>query len=128
MELHDIGNGSAVNGRGLRHRKMTPREAVELAADIASGRPFVPARHHLADIFGVPMRSLSEAVKARAAAQEVPAEGPAKTPIEEVAVEDVPPDVSLVRAWHSATPHDREWFVRVVGVDAVWDVIARLIR
>jgi hypothetical protein len=120
------GNGGGiVKGRGLRHRKMSRSEALQLAADVASGRPFVPSLHHLADIFGVPIGSLSKAVKARTEFQKKNA-----TEVEEVTAEPPGPFGALVlaRAWYSAPPNDREWFVREVGVDAVWDVIARLIR
>jgi hypothetical protein len=137
MELHYNGNGSAVNGRGLRHRKMSRDEAVELAADIAAGRPFVPSLHHLADIFGVPVGSLSKAVKARTAAQEAASSEEAEEAGHYV---EIPPELdrlgrldqekgwALVHAWYLASSEVREGFVREVGVDAVWDVIARLIR
>jgi hypothetical protein len=131
---HPNGNGSgAVNGRGLRHRKLTRSEALELAADVACGRPFAPSLHHLADIFGVPVGSLSKAVKARTAAQEAPVEVALteETPIEpQVAIGEplLEPFGTLLWGWRAATPVERESFVREIGVDAVWDVITRLIR
>jgi hypothetical protein len=125
--------GGAINGRGLRHRKMTRSDAVQLAADIASGRPFVPSLHHLADIFGIPVGSLSKAMKARAAAQEALAE---EVPAGEVFAEGASAEIEtsmervekLAFAWLNLDMREREDFVRVIGVDAVWDVIARLIR
>jgi hypothetical protein len=120
MELPYNGNGSAVNGRGLRHRKMTRREAVELAADIASGRPFVPSLHHLADIFGVPVGSLSKAVKARAATQE--ANAPEEVDYMELSVERIPTELSaLTQAWYAATSEERETFLRE-------EIVPRVIR
>jgi hypothetical protein len=130
------GNGSAVNGRGLRHRKMTRSEALELAADIACGRRFDPSLHHLADIFSLPIGSLSKAVKARAATQEASA-APMEVDYMDFPIEPTEPVEliekekalsALVHAWHFASFEVREGFVREVGVDAVWDVIARLIR
>jgi hypothetical protein len=118
MELHYNGNGSPVNGRGLRHRKMTRAEAVELAADIASGRPFAPSLHHLADIFGVSLGSLSKAVKARAAAQEVSAAS------EEVYLggSRFSTELSvLTQAWYAANSDERESFLRE-------EIVPRVIR
>jgi hypothetical protein len=113
------GNGAAVNGRGLRHRKMTRREAVKLAVDIASGRPFLPSLHHLADIFGVPVASLSKEVKARAVAQEASATS-AEEDSGEVEVDDMKFPVEevlsvlspLTQAWYAASPVEREDFLR----------------
>jgi hypothetical protein len=122
------GNGAAVNGRGLRHRKMTRGEALELAADIASGRPFLPSLHHLADIFGVPIASLSKTVKARAAAQEVstaPEEAdyaPKEVDYMELSIEKVPTELSaLTQAWCTASPEERENFLRE-------EIVPRVIR
>jgi hypothetical protein len=136
VKAHQNGNDSgAVNGRGLRHRKMSRNQALELAADIATGRPFVPSLHHLADIFGVPVGSLSKAVKARAAAQEAEVASEEADRYVELPLEldrlgrlDREKGWALVHAWYLASSEVRESFVREVGVDAVWDVIARLIR
>jgi hypothetical protein len=107
---------------------MTRREAVKLAVDIASGRPFVPSLHHLADIFGVPVASLSKEVKARAAAQEASAapEEVDYTPEEvdymELSVEKIPTELSaLTRAWYAASPEERESFLRE-------EIVPRIIR
>jgi hypothetical protein len=102
---------------------MTRSEAVQLAADIASGRPFVPSLHHLADIFGVPVGSLSKAVKARAATQE------ANAASEEADYLDLPIEPigkvselsALVQAWYSASFEERESFLRE-------EIVPRVIR
>jgi hypothetical protein len=106
--------GGVVNGRGLRHRKLTRSEAVELAADVATGRrPFVPSLHHLADNFGVSVGALGRAVKARTAAQEVNATPEevdyVDLPIEPI--EEVPGLSALMQAWYAASSDARENFL-----------------
>jgi len=112
------GNGRAINGRGLRRRRMGRNECIQLAADLASGRPYTPSIQQAATIMGVPARLVGQELKARTTTQEKPAE--IETSMERTA--------RLGFAWLAASVEEREDFVREVGVDAVWDVIARLIR
>jgi hypothetical protein len=101
---------------------MTRGEALELAADIASGRPFLPSLHHLADIFGVPIASLSKAVKARATAQEASA-APEEADYapEEAGYMEFSELSALTQAWYAASPEEREIFLRE-------EIVPRVIR
>jgi hypothetical protein len=121
MELHYNGDGSTVNGRGLRHRKMNRNEAARLAADMASGRPFTPSIQQAAALTGASVRLVTEVLKTRAALQRAVEPEVGITELSSVLT-------ALEQAWYAASPAEREDFVRSVGVDAVWDVIARLIR
>jgi len=114
--------GDDINGRGLRHRKMDRCEAAQLAADMASGRPFIPSVNQAAVLTGAPVRLVSEVLKYRAARKKKAVEP------ELVITELSSLPTALEQAWCAAGPEEREDFVRSVGVDAVWDVIARLIR
>ena len=115
--------GDVINGRGLRHRKMDRCEAAQLAAAMASGRPFIPSVNQAAALTGAPIRLVSEVRKHRAIIQKKKAVEP-----EVVITELSSLPTALEQAWYAAGPEEREDFVRSVGVDAVWDVIARLIR
>src|SRR5262245_21965837 len=118
-------NGS-LSGRGLAHRRLNPEQSVGLAADVATGqRRFEPSLAQLSSLFGVSITRLRRELKARAAAAQKQADKP-KEP--EPELEIVNSIEGLVREWNAATASDREWFARVVGVDALWDVIARIIR
>ena len=72
---------------------------------------------------GAPVRLVSEVLKYRAIIQKKKAAEP-----EVVITEPSSILTALEQAWYAASPEEREGFVRSVGVDAVWDVIARLIR
>ena len=73
------GNGSTpVNGRGIKHRKLTRQGRVSLAADIVTGsRPYVPSLAQTCTVFDVPVTAVRAEIKARAA--EANGNGRAKT-------------------------------------------------
>jgi hypothetical protein len=57
-----------VNGRGIKHRKLTHQELVSLAADIATGsRPYVPSLAHTCSALGVPIAAVRAEIKRRVA-------------------------------------------------------------
>ena len=61
-------NGSAINGRGVKHLKLSREELIALAADVASGvRPIDLSLRQAADMFGVSPAAVSAELKARAA-------------------------------------------------------------
>jgi hypothetical protein len=136
----------SVNGKGVLHRKLAPGDRACLVADILDGIvEFKPSQGQLCTIFGVSPATVRE-MRVRygngsgsangngdAAANGNSASVPKAAPTEPV---ELPVELiewekalsALVHAWHSAGSEVREAFVREVGVDAVWDVIARLIR
>jgi hypothetical protein len=131
------GNG-AINGRGLAHRKLWPGERVALAADVATKqRAYDPSLGQLADIFGVSVTQLRAELKAREANQRYEAELETMQAAERRAAEQHAAQLEaeavntlatdFVAAWDAATPEAREAAVRVIGVAAVWDVIATIV-
>jgi len=64
------GNGSkpTVNGRGVKHRKLTRQERISLAADIATGsRPYMPSLAETCSVLDAPIAAVRAEIKARAA-------------------------------------------------------------
>jgi hypothetical protein len=121
MEFHYNGTGDAVNGRGLRHRKMSRSEAARLAADIASGRPFMPSIKQAAALTGAPIQLVTEVLKTRAAL-------PEKAGEPEVVIPDLSSESSalsepsaLTYAWYAASSEERENFLRE-------EIVPRVIR
>jgi hypothetical protein len=122
------GNGGGiVNGRGLRHRKMTRDQAVQLAADVASGRPFRPSVHQSADIFGVPLSHVTKELNARTAARKNTTKPELVVPVvpavtTEPASTVTPTLKALVQIWHASNPEERGRFVREHLLPLVADV------
>ena len=61
------GNSSAINGRGLRRRKLTLDQRIDLAADFVSGqRQLVPSFKHAAALLRTTPTQVRERLKWRA--------------------------------------------------------------
>jgi len=102
------GNGAdSLNGRGIKRRKLTPEERVELAADIAMGEVHVtPSLKLAAAATGVSVTDLRNELKEREGAHRIAA-------------------ISI--AWDNATDREREAAIGLIGVADVWDVIAKVV-
>jgi len=102
------GNGAdSLNGRGIKRRKLTPEERVELAADIAMGEVHVtPSLKQTAAATGVSVVDLRNELKEREVARRVS---------------------SIWNAWEDASDQERETAIRIIGVADVWDVLSRVV-
>jgi hypothetical protein len=118
MQLHSGNspnvNGS-VNGRGLKHRKLTRQEAVSLAADLVSGQQQLkPSLEQVCDLLPVvTVAAVRAELKARAAAN-------GNAPLSDEAA-------YFVAVWSALSSVDREAAVKAMGVAEVWDVLARVV-
>jgi hypothetical protein len=130
------GNGAgSVNGRGLGRRKLTPAQKISLAADLATGQQsLAPSLCQVSALTGVPLWRLSQELKARtrqevARAQRETEQREAEQRLQAQAeAEALNAEVTaIVMAWDSAAPEAREEAVRVIGVAAVWDTVARVV-
>ena len=60
-------NGSVINGRGLRHRRLPREQLIGLAAEVASGeKQFEPSLGQLCDAFDIRPAELRAELKERA--------------------------------------------------------------
>jgi hypothetical protein len=124
MQLHnakfpsvniDPGEPDLVNGRGLAHRRLTRKQRLRLAADLATRRRRLdPSLGQISLLLGVPAPAIRAEVKARTAQRE---NGQAKTA-------DVLP---LVHAWDNASEDERREAVLAIGPAQIWDVLAAVI-
>jgi hypothetical protein len=121
MQLH-IQNSQSVNpdepvavsGRGLAHRRLTRKQRVQLAADLATGqRRLDPSMGQISVLLGVPSAAIAAEIKAR-----VGRNGNGGKPDSATL---------LIQAWDAASDSEREAAVKAVGVGAVWDVITRVV-
>jgi hypothetical protein len=122
------GNGSAINGRGLRRRKLTIDERVDLAADLVSGqRQLVPSFKHAAALLRTTPTQVRERLKARAQreAERLRAERRWQVQNEAEAV-NAEAD-SIVREWRLSSPEAREAAFRIISASEIWDVLARIV-
>jgi len=116
------GNGSAaINGRGLRRRKLTLDQRIDLAADIASGRRLLhPSIKATAASLKITPAQVSERLKARAQAERRwQVQNEAETVNAEAEI--------LADTWRSVAPESREIAIQLLGPGAVWDVLARVV-
>jgi hypothetical protein len=121
------GNG-AISGRGLRRRKLTIDQRVNLAADLVSGqRQLVPSFKYAAALLRTTPTQVRECLKARAQreAERRAAETRWRSQEEAEAV-NAEAEV-LADTWRSVAPESREVAIRLLGSSAVWDVLARSI-
>jgi len=114
------GNGvTAVNGRGVRRRKLTLEQRIGLATDVALGlTPFAPSIGQAATAFGVSPYNVRHELKARAAAKK---DAERQAALAREGTKDI------VEAWDTASDWGREEAIRVLGVADVWDVLARIV-
>jgi len=105
-------NGS-VNGRGVKHLKLSSQERVSLAADVATGvRSYEPSLIQTCSLLDVPIAAVRTEIKARSAAN-----GNGCT--EEVH--------RFVEMWSGLSEADRAAAFQYIGVGAVWDVLASVV-
>lgn len=105
-------NGSCVSGRGLARRKLSNKQRIKLAADLACGElQLHPSLARVSQLVGVSQTKVREELRTRAAARET----------------ERNLEVDLIEAWDRASGAEREAAVRVIGVAEVWDVLARVV-
>src|SRR5262249_19955943 len=106
-------NGS-ISGRGLAHRKMTPKQRLGLAADVATGtRPYVPSLAQTAATFGVNVARLRQELKEREVASH--------DAIREMLV------TQFVILWDDLSEAERVKSLGLIGPAPVWDVLAKIV-
>src|SRR5215813_811838 len=123
------GNGSAaINGRGLRRRKLTLDQRIDLAADIASGRRLLhPSIKSTAASLKITPAQVSERLKWRVQQEARRQEAERRLQVQEGAERVNAEAEILADAWRSTSAEAREAAVQMIGPGAVWDVIARVI-
>jgi hypothetical protein len=122
MQLH-IQNSQSVNpdapevvhGRGLAHRKLSRKQWLSLAADLATGQCRLdPSLGQISAITGMPVAAIRAEIKARTA-RNGNGNGHA------IAIE------AFVQAWHAWSDSERDAVVKALGIGTVWDTISRVI-
>ena len=103
-------NGT-IRGRGIRHRKLTHGELVELAAAAQAGQLNVGnlSKKQACTVFGVSLAEINEAIKARRANGDS----------EEV--------TRFVNAWNWLSPAERETAFKQIGPTEIWDTLAHVV-
>jgi len=121
------GNG-AVSGRGLRRRKLTVNQRIDLAADLVSGqRQLVPSFKHAAALLRTTPTQVRERLKWRAQRGARRQEAERRLQVQ-AAAEAVDAEAEILAAtWRSAAPESREVAIRLLGPGAVWDALARVV-
>jgi hypothetical protein len=110
------GNGS-ISGVSLAHRKLSPRERIQLAADVVSGAcQYTPTQADIASSFGVHPSQLCRELKEREERKV------AKRDRDSWAVDHI------VMGWNSASDSALDRAVREIGLARVYDVVDRLTR
>ena len=122
------GNSSAINGRGLRRRKLTLDQRIDLAADFVSGqRQLVPSFKHAAALLRTTPTQVRERLKWRAQREARRRGAERRLQVQEGAeVVNAEAEI-LADAWRSASAEAHEAAVQMIGPGAVWDAIARVI-
>ena len=122
------GNGSAINGRGLRRRKLTLDQRIDLAADFVSGqRQLVPSFKHAAALLRTTPTQVRERLKWRAQRETRRRGAERRLQVQEGAeVVNAEAEI-LADAWRSTSAEAHEAAVQMIGPGAVWDAIARVI-
>jgi hypothetical protein len=107
-------NGSAINGRGVKHLKLSRQELIALAADVASGvRPLDLSLDQTCMVFGLPVAPVRAELKVRAAN----GNGNGAKDIEK----------RFVETWELLSHAQRKRVIQIVGVAEVWDVLANVV-
>ena len=114
------GNGT-ISGRGLRRRKLTVNQRIDLAADLVSGRrQLVPSFQHAAALLQTTPTQVRERLAQRQEAERrLQAQEKAERTNAEAEI--------LADAWRSVAPESREVAIQLLGSSAVWDVLARVV-
>ena len=122
------GNSSAINGRGLRRRKLTLDQRIDLAADFVSGqRQLVPSFKHAAALLRTTPTQVRERLKWRAQREARRQETERRLRTQEEAEAVNAEAEILADAWRSTSAEAHEAAVQMIGPGAVWDAIARVI-
>ena len=122
------GNSSAINGRGLRRRKLTLDQRIDLAADFVSGqRQLVPSFKHAAALLRTTPTQVRERLKWRAQREARRQEAERRLQAQEEAEAVNAEAEILADTWRSVAPESREVAIRLLGPGAVWDVLARVV-
>ena len=121
------GNG-AISGRGLRRRKLTVNQRIDLAADLVSGqRQLVPSFKHAAALLRTTPTQVRERLKWRAQREARRQEAERWLQVQEEAEAVNAGAEILVSTWHSTSAAAHEAAVRMIGPTAVWDALARVV-
>jgi hypothetical protein len=107
-------NGSAINGRGVKHLKLSREELIALAADVASGvRPIDLSLAQTCAVFDVPPAAVGAELKARAATN---GNGHA-------------PDIEkrFVETWDLLSDAQRRKMFQKIGPAEVWDILSSVV-
>ena len=122
------GNSSAINGRGLRRRKLTLDQRIDLAADFVSGqRQLVPSFKHAAALLRTTPTQVRERLKWRAQREARWRGAERRLQVQEGAEMVNAEAEILADAWRSTSAEAHEAAVQMIGPGAVWDAIARVI-
>ena len=127
--LRSQSNGnSAINGRGLRRRKLTLDQRIDLAADFVSGqRQLVPSFKHAAALLRTTPTQVRERLKWRAQREARRQEAERRLQAQEEAEAVNAEAEILADTWRSVAPESREVAIRLLGPAAVWDALARVV-
>jgi len=121
------GNG-AISGRGLRRRKLTVNQRIDLAADLVSGqRQLVPSFRQAAALLRTTPTQVRERLKWRAQREARWRGAERRLQVQEGAEMVNAEAEILADAWRSTSAEAHEAAVQMIGPGAVWDAIARLI-
>jgi hypothetical protein len=121
------GNG-AVNGRGVRRRKLTDQQRVVLATDVALGLvPLQPSIKTSAAAIGVSPADIRAELKTRAVREAKQRAAEARWRSQEEAEAVNSEAEILADTWRSVAPESREVAIQLLGPGAVWDALARVV-
>ena len=121
------GNG-AISGRGLRRRKLTVNQRIDLAADLVSGqRQLVPSFRQAAALLRTTPTQVRERLKWRAQREARWRGAERRLQVQEGAEMVNAEAEILADAWRSTSAEAHEAAVQMIGPGAVWDAIARVI-
>src|SRR5262249_26609117 len=117
------GNG-AISGRGLRRRKLTVNQRIDLAADLVSGqRQLVPSFKHAAALLRTTPTQVRERLKWRAQREARRQEAERRLQVQAEAEAVNAEAEILADIWRSISAEAREAAVQMIGVMNVWNAI-----
>jgi hypothetical protein len=118
------GNG-AVNGRGVRRRKLTDQQRVVLATDVALGLvPLQPSIKMSAAAIGVSPADIRAELKTRAVRE---AKQQARWQVQNEAEAINAQADRIVSEWRLSSPEAREAAFRTIRASEIWDVLACIV-
>jgi hypothetical protein len=104
---HVNGHSAHVSGRGIRRRRLSQKQRVRLAADLASGAVRLdPSIGQVCDLLRIPPAALRTELKARTVKSKVAA---------------------LVVAWDAASEMERAEAISEIGPAEIWDRLAEVV-